>query len=212
MASNAAKNNRNNNNRTMGITLGVVGGMLLLSFLSVPLYRLTCQVTGWNGTTQTANKSTPHQAIAREVTVRFAADTAPGLKWAFGPEQGPLTLKIGADGYASFYAENKTDQTITGSAVYNVTPLQAGKYFFKTQCFCFGEQTLKPHQKVHMPVVFYVDPKIADDADLADMKTITLSYTFFKQDTPELAKAIENFEDAHDDTKSGGAKAPQATN
>jgi len=189
------------NKKVMRITLGIVGAMLVLSFLSVPLYRLTCQVTGWNGTTQVARKTTPHKEISREVTIRFAADVAPGLKWSFGPEQGPMTLKIGADGYASFYAQNNTDQTITGSAVYNVTPLQAGKYFFKTQCFCFGEQVLKPHQKVHMPVVFYVDPKIADDPDLDDVKTITLSYTFFKQDTPELAKAIEKFENIHDTPK-----------
>jgi len=189
------------NKKVLRITLGVVAAMILLSFFSAPLYRLTCQVTGWGGTTQTAEKTAKHNQIDRDITVRFNADVNPGLKWAFGPEQGPMTLKIGADGYASFYAENKTAETVTGSAIYNVTPLQAGKYFFKTQCFCFGEQTLKPHEKVHMPVVFYVDPKIVDDPDMADVKTITLSYTFFRENTPELEKAIAKFEDDHDDKK-----------
>ncbi len=189
------------NKKVMRITLGVVSAMIVLSFLSVPLYRLTCQVTGWGGTTQVAKESKDHQPIAREITIRFAADTAPNLHWGFGPEQAATTLHIGADGYASFYAENKTNETITGSAVYNVTPLTAGKYFFKTQCFCFGEQVLKPHEKVHMPVVYFVDPKINDDEDLKDLKTITLSYTFFKQDTPELEKAVQKFYDDHADKK-----------
>ncbi|MDE1153911.1 MAG: cytochrome c oxidase assembly protein [Micavibrio sp.] len=187
------------NRKVMRITLGVVGVMIVMSFLSAPLYRLTCKVTGWGGTTQTAEKTTQHKEINREITIRFNADVNPALKWAFGPEQGPMTLKIGADGYASFYAENKTNETVTGSAIYNVTPLQAGKYFFKTQCFCFGQQTLKPHEKVHMPVVFYVDPKIVDDPDMADVKTITLSYTFFREDTPELEQAIAKFENTPDD-------------
>ena len=189
------------NKKVMRITLGVVSAMIALSFISVPLYRLTCQVTGWGGTTQVAKESKAPQPIARQMTVRFAADTAPNLHWGFGPEQGATTLHIGADGYASFYAVNNSNETITGSALYNVTPLQAGKYFFKTQCFCFGQQVLKPHEKVHMPVVYFIDPKINDDEDLKDLKTITLSYTFFRQDTPELEKAMQKFYDDHADKK-----------
>lgn len=181
------------NKKVMRVTLGVVAGMIVLSFLSVPLYRLTCQVTGWGGTTQRAAANTAHKVIDREITVRFNTDVAPDMPWQFKPEQGPVTLKIGADGFASFYAENKSSTPVTGTAVFNVTPLRAGQYFVKTQCFCFGQQLLNPSQKVHMPVVFYVDPKIADDPDLEGLKTITLSYTFFRKDSKGLDKAIDSF-------------------
>lgn len=182
------------NKRVMRRTLSVVGIMLLISFLSVPLYRLTCQVTGWGGTTQEAAKSYPHAPIERQITVRFQADTGPGMPWTFKtPEEGPVTLKIGADGYVAFTAENKTATPVAGTAVYNVTPLRAGKYFYKTQCFCFGDQLLAPGQKVSMPVAFYVDPKITEDIDLKDLGTITLSYTFYRKDSAELQKAMEKF-------------------
>lgn len=181
------------NKKVFRATLGVVFCMIALSFLSVPLYRLACQVTGWGGTTQRAEARTEQVAIDREITVRFRAEVAPDMPWKFGAEQGPVTLKIGADGFASFYAQNNSATPVAGTAVFNVTPLRAGKYFFKTQCFCFGEQVLNPAEKVHMPVVFYVDPKIIDDPDLKDLKTITLSYTFFRKDSEGLEKAIDSF-------------------
>ena len=99
----------------------------------------------------------------------------------------------------SFSAENRSDAPVTGTAVYNVTPLQAGRYFVKTQCFCFSKQVLQPHQKVHMPVAFYVDPKIADDPDLKDLKAITLSYTFYRTESSALEQATQKFYDDHSD-------------
>jgi cytochrome c oxidase assembly protein subunit 11 len=76
---------------------------------------------------------------------------------------------------------------VTGSAVFNVTPPQAGQYFVKIQCFCFTEQTLKPHERVRMPVVFYVDPGFAKDPDENDVSEITLSYTFYPVAKPKAA-------------------------
>lgn len=201
MQSTIEKNKRSladKNKKVMRITMGVVFGMIVLSFLSVPLYRLTCQVTGWGGTTQVAAKANEHKAISRSITVRFNAETAPNMPWEFKtPKEGPVTLDIGADGYVAFTAKNNDRLPVAGTALYNVTPLEAGKYFFKTQCFCFGEQLLQPGQAVNMPVAFYVDPKIVDDPDLKTLKTITLSYTFFRKDSPELQKAIEKFTNEH---------------
>lgn len=184
------------NMKVLKITMGVVFFMVALSFASVPLYELTCKLMGWGGTTQeaqVADAKKKHPELARKITVRFHADTSPGMPWDFQSEQGPVSLNIGADGFASFSAMNPTTETVAGTAVYNVTPFRAGKYFYKTQCFCFGEQVLKPHEKVSMPVVFYVDPAIVEDPDLKDIDTITLSYTFFRKDSSELQKAMDDF-------------------
>lgn len=188
---------REKNRKVMGVMLSIVGAMLILSFASVPLYRLTCSVTGWGGTTQRGADTANRKTIDRDITVRFDADVAPGMPWKFQPEQGPVKVKIGADKLVSFSAENEASVPVAGSAIYNVTPLQAGRYFFKTQCFCFSVQLLQPHQKVHMPVVFYVDPKIVDDPDLKDLKTITLSYTFYRGDSAALEQATEKYYNSH---------------
>ncbi len=177
----------------MRLALAVVGGMLLLSFASVPLYRLVCSVTGWEGTTQIIAKNPNLAAADRTIGVRFNTNVARNMPWTFKPETAPVEIKVGADGFASFLAENRSAEPVTGTAVYNVTPLKAGKYFYKTQCFCFGEQTLAPGQAVHMPVVFFVDPAIMDDPHMKDVNTITLSYTFFRKDSSELEKAVEKF-------------------
>ncbi|HYD19635.1 MAG TPA: cytochrome c oxidase assembly protein [Patescibacteria group bacterium] len=181
------------NRKVLKITLGVVAAMIVLSFASVPIYRLTCQLTGWGGTTQTeevAAAKKERAALARNITIRFKVDTAADLPWDFRAEQGPVKLAIGADGFASFQALNRAGDAVTGTAIHNVTPLRAGKYFYLTQCFCFGEQVLNPGQKVSMPVVFYIDPKIADDPDLKNLDTITLNYSFFRKDSPAHEKAM----------------------
>jgi cytochrome c oxidase assembly protein subunit 11 len=173
-------------------TLGVAAGMVALSFASVPLYRAICQVTGWGGTTKAVaqNKS---MVLDREMTVEMNADTDRNLPWVFRPDLRKVKIKVGQDALVTFYAYNRTKTPVSGSAIYNVTPLKAGKYFNKTQCFCFTEQTLQPGQEVHMPVSFFVDPKIMDDPNMDDIKTITLSYTFYRHDSPELERATEKF-------------------
>jgi cytochrome c oxidase assembly protein subunit 11 len=183
---------RRRNRKILGVTLGVVLGMVVLSFASVPIYRRLCQVTGWGGTTQrdVVNNS---MVSDREIIVQFNADTDPNLPWVFKPDLRQVKVKIGADALIAYSAENTSDAVVTGTAIHNVTPLQAGKYFHKTQCFCFGEQSLQPHQKVQMPVTFFVDPAILEDRDLKDLKTITLSYVFYRHQSPELEKATEKF-------------------
>jgi len=178
------------NRKTLIIALGVAAGMVALSFASVPLYRAICQVTGWGGATQKADKNSS-VAQARRITVRFNADTSPHLPWNFKPDQLSVEVPIGADAIISYTAENVSDHPVTGTAVYNVTPLSAGKYFNKTQCFCFNEQQLNPRQRVHMPVTFFIDPKIMDDRELRDLETITLSYTFYPSGSADLENATE---------------------
>ncbi len=180
-------------NKLTGLAvLAVVAGMLALSFASVPLYNLFCRVTGFGGTTQ-ISQSLPDVVLDRTVTVKFITDTNRSLPWDFGPDQREVEVKLGQDALISYHARNNAKEPVAGTAIYNVTPAKAGKYFHKTQCFCFGEQVLNPGQSVSMPVVFYVDPAMDNDPNMEDVTTITLSYTFFKTDSPALEKALEAF-------------------
>jgi cytochrome c oxidase assembly protein subunit 11 len=156
-----------------------------LAWASVPLYRLFCQVTGLNGTTQVGLKAPG--AVGGQVRIEFDANVSPKLPWRFTPEASSETVAIGARDMAFFTATNRAAVPITGTATYNVTPAQAGKYFTKIQCFCFTQQTLKPGETVRMPVIFYVDPAILKDPDANDISTITLSYTFYPVDSGKVA-------------------------
>ena len=180
------------NKKTLRIALLVVAGMIGLTYASVPLYSLFCKATGYGGEIRRV-ASNPGEVANRVLTVRFNADTAPDLSWDFGPEQGPVKARVGEDSLISYLARNNGSTAITGTAVYNVTPEKAGRYFNKTQCFCFQEQTLQPGESAHFPVSFYVDPAIMEDENLDDVGTITLSYTFFRNDSAALEKATETF-------------------
>ena len=157
---------------------GVVCGMVGLSFGAVPLYRLFCQVTGFGGTTQVAEEA-PVEIGERVVTVRFNADTARDLPWYFKPEQREIKVRVGEMAMAVYNAVNQSDRALIGTSTFNVTPVKAGAYFNKIECFCFEEQTLAPGERADFPVSFFVDPDIVEDRRLDDVSTITLSYTFF---------------------------------
>jgi cytochrome c oxidase assembly protein subunit 11 len=174
------------NARTAVALAVVVCAMVGLSYASVPLYRLFCEVTGYGGTTQVA-AAAPETVSERRITVRFNTDLSPDLPWRFQPPEHAVTLRVGEPGLAVFRAVNLADRPITGTATFNVTPLKAGQYFDKTQCFCFDEQRLEAGQTADMGVSFFIDPAILDDRNLDDVTTVTLSYTFFRslEDEPE---------------------------
>lgn len=167
--------------------------MLGAAFASVPLYKLFCQATGYGGTTQRAEKA-PDKAVDRTIVVRFDANVANGIGWAFRPEQRQVTVRLGEVGKVNFLAENRSGTVETGKAGFNVSPDSTGRFFNKIACFCFSEQTLKPGEKVEMPVTFFVDPAIANDPDTRFTDTITLSYTFYPStaSTPAPVAAIES--------------------
>jgi cytochrome c oxidase assembly protein subunit 11 len=172
--------NAKRSNTWLGAALvAVVAGMVGLSFAAIPLYKLFCSVTGYNGTPKIGLAAAPG-ATAREVTVRFNADTNPNLDWKFAPVRPEVTLPLGEEQVAFYTARNLAGTPVTGIAVYNVTPDKVGKYFHKTACFCFNEQTLAAGQQMQFPLSFWVDPAMASDPNTADVRTITLSYTFFR--------------------------------
>ena len=157
----------------------VMAGMVGLSFAAVPLYRMFCEATGYAGTPQIRGAAGPG-ATAGGMLVRFNANTSPGLPWRFTPGETAVKVKLGEDRLAFYVGSNQSAQAVTGTATYNVTPEKVGRYFHKTQCFCFDEQTLAPGQQMDFPLSFWVDPAIATDPDTRDVREITLSYTFFR--------------------------------
>jgi cytochrome c oxidase assembly protein subunit 11 len=180
------------NLRVIAPCLVVIGIMLGLVAYSPQLYRLFCGATGLGGTTQRVNEDTA--AIAkRMVTVQFDSNVEPGLPWRFAPGQRAVKVHLGEQKLVYFSAENTSDQPIVGHATFNVTPLQTGIYFNKIQCFCFTEERLDPHQKVDMPVVFFVAPAFGKDPDLRSIDTITLAYTFFRSANPANATDLSRF-------------------
>jgi cytochrome c oxidase assembly protein subunit 11 len=183
---------RRRNSGTVLALVGIVLGMVGLSFAAVPLYRMFCAATGYDGTTQRA-AAAPGEAGGPLITVRFDAATATDLGWSFRPVERSVTLHAGEQRLVSFEAINRTSEPITGRATFNVTPLKAGIYFDKIQCFCFEEQRLKPGEKVEMPVTFFVDPALLTDPTTSEIRTITLSYTMFraKDDAAAVAQRPE---------------------
>ena len=163
----------------------LVFGMTGLAFASVPLYRIFCQVTGFGGATVRAAEAPG--AADGQIGMRFDANIHPALPWRFEPA-GRERVRLGERTIVHYTATNLTSRPTTGRAIFNVTPVQAGGYFNKIECFCFTEQTLKPGEEVRMPVLYYVDPKILDDPDTRDIEQITLSYTFHNAAT---SKALD---------------------
>lgn len=174
------------NAKTLLVLLSIVAAMVALVAVSPTLYRAFCEATGFDGTTQRAERAPG--AVAGEVKVQFDANTHPGLPWRFEPEQTSVVVAPGAQTRIYYRAQNLSARAITGQAVYNVSPDTVGKYFKKIACFCFTEQTLQPGQKVDMPVIFFVDPAILKDQDTKDVHEITLSYTFYPVETVKASR------------------------
>ncbi|MBI1235856.1 MAG: cytochrome c oxidase assembly protein [Alphaproteobacteria bacterium] len=171
----------NKNTRLMMTLSGVAVAMVGAAYAAVPLYNLFCQVTGYGGTTQVATAEAG-SVLERTVEVRFDSSMERGLPWTFEPVQTSMTVNVGETSLVFYRATNNSDQPVTGMATYNVTPFKAAPYFSKLECFCFTEQTLQPGESIEMPVLFFVDPLIDEERRMDDVRTITLSYTFFEQD------------------------------
>lgn len=168
----------NRRNVTLAVTCAVgFFAMVGAAYAAVPLYKAFCQLTGFDGTVRKADAA-PDKVLDRALTIRFDANVR-NLPWDFAPEQVSQELKIGETGLAFYRVTNNGKTPLTGRASYNVLPESAGPYFQKLECFCFNDQTIQPGQTVEFPVVYFVDPKIAQDFDAKGAHEVTLSYTFF---------------------------------
>lgn len=167
------------NRRTLIGALGFVGVMVGVAFAAVPLYDLFCRATGYGGTPMLGSAA-PGATGDTSMTIRFVASTSPSLPWSFTPQQVSMPLRLGQEGLAFYTARNDSATPVTGISTYNVTPDIVGRYFNKTACFCFLEQTLAPGQTQDMPLTFWIDPAILQDRQARAIRTITVSYTFYR--------------------------------
>ena len=151
--------------------------MIGAAYASVPLYKAFCQITGFDGTVRKAEVA-PEKVLDRKLTIRFDANVRE-LPWKFTAEQTSQDIRIGETGLAFFKVTNNGDRPITGRAIYNVVPEAAGAYFQKLECFCFSDQTIAAGETIEFPVVYFVDPKFAEDFETKGKGEVTLSYTFF---------------------------------
>lgn len=179
----------------------LVGGMLGLAYASVPLYEMFCRVTGFGGTPVVAQAG-ERPVVDRQVAVRFDSNVDSNLPWRFQPVQREVKVRLGEEKLVFFRATNVSQRPIVGTATFNVTPEPAGPWFNKVQCFCFTEQLLKPGESVDMPVVFFVDPEMDKDRRYDNIRTVTLSYTFFEAKT-ERARTLLGSVPAADTGKGG---------
>jgi cytochrome c oxidase assembly protein subunit 11 len=181
-----------NNARVARRLVAVAVGMVALAYAAAPLYDLFCRTTGFGGTPLVAQQGAQgagRAVLDRTVTVRFDSNVDPNLPWHFKPLEREVKVRLGEEKLVFFRATNVSQRPIVGTAVYNVTPEPAGPWFNKLQCFCFTEQLLTPGQSVDMPVVFFVDPDMDKDRRYDNVRTITLSYSFFEAKT-ERAKTL----------------------
>jgi cytochrome c oxidase assembly protein subunit 11 len=180
-----------------GIRLTVAGTVIFVSAMAglvvaaEPLYKLFCQATGYNGTPRLAEGQTAPGSIAETMTVRFDSNVNRELAWKFKPALTQVDVKLGEEKLAFYEAKNVSDVPLVGTATFNVMPESAARYFNKIQCFCFTEQVLKPGETVQMPVTFFVDPDILKDQYARDIKTVTLSYTFFLNQDQSKAQTLQ---------------------
>ncbi|MGE6782357.1 cytochrome c oxidase assembly protein [Ensifer adhaerens] len=181
------------NRLVVGTCLAFVGGMVGMAYAAVPLYDMFCRVTGYNGTTQRVEQASD-VILDEKVKVTFDANTSGGLPWEFKPVQRDIDVRIGETVQVMYKAKNLSSKPTTGQATFNVTPMQAGAYFNKVQCFCFTETTLQPGEEMEMPVVFFVDPDIVKAVETKDIKTLTLSYTFYPREPSKPVAQVKTEE------------------
>ena len=159
--------------------LVIAAAMFAFGFAMVPLYDVLCEITGLNGKTGGRAVAVEPMKVdeTRTVTVEFVASLNQGAPWEFAPQVARMQVHPGQFYQTHFWARNLADQAMTGQAIPSVAPGPAAAHFQKIECFCFNRQLFQAREGKEMPVTFRIDPQLP-----ADVRTVTLSYTFFRID------------------------------
>ena len=169
---------KNKNLKIASLVFCFLSGMFFLAFASVPLYNLFCKVTGYGGTPKEVEL--PSSYISDEtIKVRFNADVSNKLKLYFQPIERQIITKLGKSNTVDYEVINNTNKDILITSTYNITPQKAGLYFNKLDCFCYEEKKVLAGERVILPVTFFISPEITEDPNTRELRSVTLSYTFF---------------------------------
>lgn len=203
---------RRKNLRVLALAGAVLAAMSVPVIYAPTLYRMFCSLTGYGGTVQRTTKPIAAAGAGGTVTVTFDSNVAPGLPWEFRPEQRRVVTRFGQPTKVYYFAKNNSDKTVVARATFNVTPYKTAAYFFKIECFCFTEERLGPGESARMPLVFYVDNQLLKDPNTREVRDITLSYTFFRQDklSPDQIKAARDLSTGSKATDAKLKRSPEA--
>ena len=169
---------KNKNLKTASFVFFFFCGMFFLAFASVPLYDLFCKVTGYGGTPKEVLLPSSYKSD-KTMKVRFNADVSKNLNIYFQPLERQIEIKLGQSNTVDYEVVNNTEKDIIITSTYNVTPQKAGLYFNKLECFCYEERKVSAGERILLPVTFFVSPEIVEDPNTKELKSLTLSYTFF---------------------------------
>ena len=178
-------NLRKQNLLVAGKLLVVTVVMLAFGYALGPLYDAICKMTGINvlafgeRTRSGAQADTANTQVdkTRSITVEF--DVNSRGPWDFKPAQRTMQVHPGELTTVMYEFQNTQNRRMTAQAIPSYAPMEAAAHFNKLECFCFNQYTLAPGEKKSWPVAFVIDPKLS-----RDVKTITLSYTFFEVGGP----------------------------
>jgi cytochrome c oxidase assembly protein subunit 11 len=191
--------NRPSHVKLVGKLVLVAVGMFGFGFAMWPIYNVFCDLTGLGGRgVKVAEGSVAVEKSDRQIKIRFDATVNSSLPWVFQPQEKSDTIFLGEMSETLYLAMNTTDQAITGHAIYNVTPPEASLYFVKTECFCFTQQLLQANESREMPVYYFVQPDLPEH-----IKEITLSYTFFRDESAQGLAIAGAASDSVDGVDSG---------
>ena len=170
--------------QTKGLNRQLLGKLIVIAvlmfgfgYLMIPMYKQICELLGVNVLTQKDGtvKLDKNTQVDASRTVEIVFDANSQGPWRFRPVQASIKVHPGELNTILYEVVNTQARTVNAQAIPSFAPQSAGQYFKKIECFCFKQQTLKPNEARQMPVMFYVDAKLPQD-----VKTITLSYTFFE--------------------------------
>ena len=177
---------KRSNMRIVAALTATVIAMFGFGYALVPLYDLFCEITGVGGKPAVAAQQSDSAVVeideTRDVTIEFTGNATNGMPWIIRPEVRKTRVNPGEIREVLYRVKNTSGRNIVGQAIPSVSPMQVAKHFVKLECFCFRNQTLAAGEERLMPVRFYVDSKAPDD-----IKTITLSYSFFEVDTKNVS-------------------------
>lgn len=185
------KNPESKNKKTV-LTLSIITVLMFgFAFAMVPLYRLVCDVTGWNSISTNGGRalssdydnSTPIDANTRMILVQFDATINGNLNWEFKPTVTQMEVPVGKRTTTSYFVKNNSDKDVITQSIPGVTPWQATEHLKKIECFCFENQTVLAGETKDMGLQFVIDPELPED-----IKTVTLSYTIMDTDRSEALK------------------------